>query len=63
MLLGTFGATNNQKVYICTGGKSECYHSNKNCKGLSRCSKEIKEISLDDAKKMGRRPCKMCCGN
>lgn len=47
-------------VYICTGGKSTCYHRTPTCSGLNRCSASIKAISLDKAKKMGRRPCKKC---
>ena len=64
LLFGTLQTTDNQAsktVYICTGGKSVCYHSTPNCKGLRNCSREIKEITLEDAQKMNRRPCKMCC--
>ena len=49
------------KVFICTGSSSKCYHQSKLCKGLGSCKASIKEISLEDAEKMGRRPCKMCC--
>ena len=48
------------KVYICQGSMSECYHKTKDCKGLERCSTDIKEITLEQAKKMGRRPCGYC---
>ena len=51
------------RVYICLGGMSECFHKTPNCKGLERCSTDIKAISLDEAKKMGRRSCKWCYGN
>ena len=44
-------------VYIVTSG--EVYHSSRGCSTLSR-SKNVKEISLDDAVNMGRRPCKVC---
>lgn len=47
-------------VYICTGPKSTCYHSRSTCKGLKSCSATVKSISLEDAKKMKRTPCKMC---
>lgn len=46
-------------VYICTGPKAKVYHKYKDCRGLDRCSGDIKEISLEKAKKM-RRPCKIC---
>ena len=49
-----------QKVYICTGPKSECYHKTKTCRGLNRCSGQVKQVSLQEAEKMGRRKCKVC---
>ena len=49
-------------VWICTGSSSECYHSRKNCKGLNSCRATIKEVTLEKAKQMKRRPCKMCYG-
>lgn len=56
------GSRNSDKsdiVYICTGSKAKVYHKYKDCRGLDRCSGSIKEISLDEAKKI-RRPCKIC---
>lgn len=47
-------------VFICTGSSSERYHCDPDCKGLSRCSGEIEEISEEEAKDMGRTPCKIC---
>lgn len=47
-------------VYICTGPKATVYHASKECRGLNRCSGEVKEISLADAKEMKRRACKIC---
>lgn len=46
-------------VYICTGPKAKVYHQYKNCKGLRRCSGDIKAVSLDQAKK-SRRACRIC---
>lgn len=54
------GMEKKDSVYICTGPKATVYHASKKCKGLSRCSGEVKEISLTDAKEMGRRSCKIC---
>lgn len=51
---------NKEKVYICAGGSSKCYHESRNCHGLSRCSKEIKNVTISEAEKQGRRPCKIC---
>jgi len=55
--------SDNPPVYICTGGSSVCYHKTSDCRGLSRCSREIIPVSLEDAQKDGRRPCKICYGN
>jgi hypothetical protein len=49
-----------QLVYICTGPQSKVYHKHSNCKGLRNCSKDIKQITLDKAKSMNRRACKLC---
>lgn len=47
-------------VYICTGETSTKYHSDPDCRGLSRCSGEIEEVSEEEAEDMGRTPCKIC---
>ena len=48
-------------VYICTGPNSECYHKINTCRGLNKCSTEIKKITKDDAvNKYKRRACKIC---
>lgn len=47
-------------VFICTGGSSKRYHCDRDCKGLSRCSGEIEEVSEEEAEDMGRTPCKIC---
>lgn len=47
-------------VYICTGGSSERFHSDKNCKGLRRCSGNVIEVTSGEAIGMGRTPCKIC---
>lgn len=49
-----------QLVYICTGPQSKVYHKHDDCKGLSKCSKDIKKVTLDKAKSMKRRACKWC---
>lgn len=47
-------------VYICTGETSTKYHNNPECRGLSRCSGEVEEVSEEEAEDMGRTPCKIC---
>lgn len=48
-------------VYICTGQYAKAYHKNKNCSGLGNCKAEIKQVSLEEAKRKGRTPCRRCC--
>jgi hypothetical protein len=48
-------------VYICDSSTSIAYHSDKNCKGLNRCTHTIVSVSEDDAvKKYKKRRCKIC---
>jgi len=56
----TYTVESISKVYICAGSKSKTFHRIKSCKGLSRCSGDIKQIDLNKAKKYGRRKCKIC---
>jgi hypothetical protein len=46
-------------VYVCEGPKSVVYHKSENCGGLSHCSTKIYKVTLEEAVKMGRRPCKI----
>ena len=46
-------------VYLCEGPYSKVYHKAADCRGLSNCSTKIYKVTLDDAVKMGRRPCKI----
>jgi hypothetical protein len=47
-------------VYICTGPGAKRYHAYKDCRGLNRCSADIKAVSLQKAKNMGLTPCQIC---
>lgn len=50
----------NTSVYICTGKSAYSYHNNRECRGLNKCNAEIKSVSLEYAKSIGRSPCKIC---
>lgn len=52
--------SNDGKVYICTGPYSKAYHKTKNCQGLSNCSREIKSVTEEAARDMGRHKCGYC---
>ena len=49
-----------ETVYVCTGPMSQCYHIDRNCYGLQRCSKRVVAVSVQEAINEGRRPCKYC---
>lgn len=55
-------ASEAQKVYICTGASSKRYHKTRNCNGLRNCGGQIKEVTLEHAREIGRTPCKVCYG-
>lgn len=59
-VLSLMALLNGGSVYVCTGPQSKVYHKTDECMGLSHCSREIKAVSLDEAKEMGRRECGMC---
>lgn len=60
ILTTSFAAAPERNVYICNGPKSVAYHLTNECKGLSRCSTNIQEVSENFAIKKGRRLCRIC---
>lgn len=46
-------------VYVCNSSGAKTYH-NKMCSGLSRCSKGISQVSLQDALRSGKHGCGYC---
>lgn len=50
------GATG-ETVYICTGPKAKVYHATEDCRGLERCSGEVKAVPKSST---DRRPCRIC---
>jgi hypothetical protein len=51
--------TQTEYVYLCEGPYSKVYHRSNECRGLSRCSTKIVKVTVAEAVKMGRRPCKI----
>ena len=49
-----------EDVYICTGSSARKYHKWKGCRGLNKCRGVIKKMSIQNARRLGREPCKMC---
>jgi len=49
-------------VYVCISTASKRYHAYI-CKGLARCTHEVKKVSKAQAIRWGYTPCKICYGN
>jgi hypothetical protein len=67
LLLASFTATNAEynsveqtKVYVVMSSSSYAYHKTKNCSAVKKATHEVKEVTLEEAQKMGRKPCKIC---
>ena len=48
------------EVYTCLSKNAVAYHKHKNCRGLNRCSHEIRKVKESTAKNSGYRKCKIC---
>ena len=60
---GETEALEQQKVYVVMSNTAYAYHSNKDCKGLRNATHEIRQVTVEEAEKMGRHPCKICYGH
>lgn len=60
---GETEAREQQKVYVVLSTTAHVYHSKKDCRGLQNATHRIKQVTVEEAKKMGRRPCKICYGH
>ena len=58
---GEAAALEQQKVYVVMSTTAEVYHIDRSCRGLRKATHKIKEVTIEKARKMGRRPCKICC--
>lgn len=47
-------------VYICTGKSSKRYHKTDECRGLDNCQGDIKLVTLEKARQLGRTECRLC---
>lgn len=48
------------KVIVVMSSGSYAYHKTRNCSAVKKAKHPVKEVTLDEAKKMGRKPCKIC---
>lgn len=50
-----------ENVYICASSGAYAYHSDKDCRGLGRCTHTIKKITESEAiNTYKRKKCKIC---
>jgi len=47
-------------VWICVSPTGHKYHNDRDCRGLNRCTHEIRKVSKTQAIKMGYSSCKIC---
>ena len=52
-------AAGTEYVYICEGPYSNVYHKAADCRGLSNCSTKVYKMTLEEAQRLNRRPCKI----
>ena len=55
------GVTNDQtKVIVVMSSNAYAYHKTRNCSAVKKATHKVKEVTLEEAKEMGRKPCKIC---
>lgn len=47
-------------VYVCSGPMAKRYHARRDCKGLRKCSRGVREITIYEAQEEGKTPCRWC---
>lgn len=60
LLIPLVGSSQSDKVYICTGQYATTYHRTSNCSGLGNCKADVIQVTLTEALRMQRNPCKRC---
>lgn len=48
------------KVYVVMSTNAYAYHKTRSCKAVQKATHKVKEVTLEEAQKMGRKSCKMC---
>lgn len=56
-ILFSFTSTGDSTVYMCNNGKTEVYHIDYECRAMKKCTHDIVELTLVQAKKKGLRLC------
>jgi hypothetical protein len=53
-------ANEQTKVIVVMSGNAYAYHKTRNCSAVKKATHKVKEVTLEEAKEMGRSPCKIC---
>jgi hypothetical protein len=56
----TAAAHPTETVHLCMSKTSYAYYSSGDCKGLNRCTHEVKAMPVVEAQKIGKRKCQKC---
>ena len=57
----TTTSTQQNRVFVVMSKSAVAYHSTVQCRAVKNAKHPVKEVSLEEAKKMGRKPCGICC--
>ena len=53
-------ANEQTKVIVVMSSNAYAYHKTRTCSAVKKATHKVKEVTLEEAKEMGRRPCKIC---
>lgn len=53
-------ANNQKKVIVVMSSNAYAYHKTRNCSAVKKATHKVKEVTLEEAKEMGRKPCTIC---
>ena len=62
LFMASFTTSTQQQsqVYICTGPDAYRYHKTDRCRGLNRCTGEIRKVPVSYAQSVGFTACRIC---
>ena len=53
-------ANEQTKVIVVMSNNAYAFHKTRNCSAVKKATHTVKEVTLEEAKEMGRKPCKIC---
>lgn len=55
-----FSAGQESKVYVVMSENAYAYHKTLDCRAVKKATHVVKEVTLEEAQEMGRKPCGIC---